>query len=262
MIGGLADELNHKETTNSVIGTAVVLDRLEVLEQKFEGEKRQWQKEREVWHLSFLYLRGEIQTLNKEKETWQTRCESLQKRTERMEKSMICLQQKMGLLRTCDERDAAYASTKTESEPKPAATRTRSQLEEALVKTKHRTLMTRSDDINAVEPAIDRMNQRPGEVGAEVEALKNYLNSEVQALKSANAQQDHAIHDSAMSTFVRWGFSHCPGSAEVVYAGVAGGGDHGRSHHHHQSLNREGRWDTTDDFATSFLYFSLFSTAL
>ena len=33
-------------------------------------------------------------------------------------------------------------------------------------------------------------------------------------------------------------------------------------HHHHQSLNREGRWGTTDDFATSFLQFSLFSTAL
>ena len=32
--------------------------------------------------------------------------------------------------------------------------------------------------------------------------------------------------------------------------------------HHHQSLNREGRWGTTDDFATSFLLFSLFSTAL
>ena len=33
-------------------------------------------------------------------------------------------------------------------------------------------------------------------------------------------------------------------------------------HHHHQSLNREGRWGTTDDFATSFLHFCLFSTAL
>ena len=32
-------------------------------------------------------------------------------------------------------------------------------------------------------------------------------------------------------------------------------------HHHHQSLNREGRWGTTDDFATSFLHFPLFSTA-
>ena len=30
----------------------------------------------------------------------------------------------------------------------------------------------------------------------------------------------------------------------------------------HLSLNREGRWDTTDDFVTSFLHFSLFFTAL
>ena len=27
---------------------------------------------------------------------------------------------------------------------------------------------------------------------------------------------------------------------------------HHHHHHHHQSLNREGRWGTTDDFATSF----------
>ena len=33
-------------------------------------------------------------------------------------------------------------------------------------------------------------------------------------------------------------------------------------HHQHQFLNREGRWGTTDDFATSFLHLSLFSTAL
>ena len=35
-----------------------------------------------------------------------------------------------------------------------------------------------------------------------------------------------------------------------------------KTHHHHQSLNREGRWGTTDDFATSFPHFPLFSTAL
>ena len=33
-------------------------------------------------------------------------------------------------------------------------------------------------------------------------------------------------------------------------------------HHHHQTLNCEGRWSTTDDFATSFFNFSLFSAAL
>ena len=37
---------------------------------------------------------------------------------------------------------------------------------------------------------------------------------------------------------------------------------HHYHHHHHLSLNREGRWGTTDDFATSFLHVSLFSTAL
>ena len=31
---------------------------------------------------------------------------------------------------------------------------------------------------------------------------------------------------------------------------------------HHLSLNCKGGWDTTDEFATSFLHFSLFSTAL
>ena len=33
-------------------------------------------------------------------------------------------------------------------------------------------------------------------------------------------------------------------------------------HHHDQFFNREGRWGTKDDFATSFLHFSLLSTAL
>ena len=37
---------------------------------------------------------------------------------------------------------------------------------------------------------------------------------------------------------------------------------HHHHHHHHHSLNCEGRWGTTDNFATSFLHFSLVSTAL
>ena len=36
----------------------------------------------------------------------------------------------------------------------------------------------------------------------------------------------------------------------------------GHHYHHHQFLNSKGRWGTTDDFATSFLHFPLFSTAL
>ena len=34
-----------------------------------------------------------------------------------------------------------------------------------------------------------------------------------------------------------------------------------QSETYHLSLNREGRWGTADDFTTSFLHFSLFSTA-
>ena len=44
---------------------------------------------------------------------------------------------------------------------------------------------------------------------------------------------------------------------------VKGDGEGGceRNHLHHLSFNRGGRWGTTDDFATSFLQFPLFSTA-
>ena len=41
-----------------------------------------------------------------------------------------------------------------------------------------------------------------------------------------------------------------------------GSTNHHHHHHYHQSLNCEGRWGTTDDFATRFLHFSLFSIAL
>ena len=40
---------------------------------------------------------------------------------------------------------------------------------------------------------------------------------------------------------------------------------HAKCHHHHYhhlSLNREGSWGSTDDFITSFLHLSLFSTTL
>ena len=36
----------------------------------------------------------------------------------------------------------------------------------------------------------------------------------------------------------------------------------GLSSQYHLSLNRDGRWGTTIDFTTSFLHFTLFSTAL
>ena len=38
--------------------------------------------------------------------------------------------------------------------------------------------------------------------------------------------------------------------------------NHHFHHYHHLSLNREGRWGTTDDFETRFLHSFQFSTAL
>ena len=49
---------------------------------------------------------------------------------------------------------------------------------------------------------------------------------------------------------------HCSFSPTLVGHRVHG------HHHHHQFLNREGRWGNTDDSETSLLHFSLFSTAL
>ena len=55
--------------------------------------------------------------------------------------------------------------------------------------------------------------------------------------------------------------NHCCVSP-IDYIFVYEGSCEDDEHHHHLSLNREGRWGTTDDFATSFLHFSLFSTVL
>ena len=47
-----------------------------------------------------------------------------------------------------------------------------------------------------------------------------------------------------------------------MYVCVNQGYHHHHHHHHHLSFNCEGRWGAKDDFATSFLHFSLFFTAL
>ena len=59
-------------------------------------------------------------------------------------------------------------------------------------------------------------------------------------------------------------------SPDVILCNHKGlGSKHHRHHHHHrhrrrrrQSLNREGHWGTTDDFANSFLHFPVLHCAL
>ena len=52
-----------------------------------------------------------------------------------------------------------------------------------------------------------------------------------------------------------------PATVEITLAETSLHFLHTASHHHHQSFNREGRWGTTDDSATSFIHFPLFPTA-
>ena len=46
--------------------------------------------------------------------------------------------------------------------------------------------------------------------------------------------------------------------SKYLYKFAEGLSKHHYHHHHHQSLNREGRWGTTNDLATSFLHFPCF----
>ena len=61
-------------------------------------------------------------------------------------------------------------------------------------------------------------------------------------------------------------FGPSPGLTEKTFdssgfSAVYGNGVEG-DHRHLNTVDREGRWGTTDDFTTSFLHFSLFSTTL
>ena len=75
------------------------------------------------------------------------------------------------------------------------------------------------------------------------QSLVDYGNTNVTArtISNKNNQLDDCGCSSTMSILLQHGYIH---------------------HHHHLSLNHEGHWGTTVDFATSFLHLSLFSTAL
>ena len=69
-----------------------------------------------------------------------------------------------------------------------------------------------------------------------------FLNTPIHKLPSRKEKKNPLAHNSMPSTVSLHASHH--------------------HHHHRQSLNCEGRWGTTDDFAISFLHLSLFSTAL
>ena len=76
-------------------------------------------------------------------------------------------------------------------------------------------------------------------------------------MKTANQSCWKTLWLMVMHHHTKSGSNRFSGSEDTVWTNI-----HIKVHHHHQSLNCEGCWGTTDDFTTSFLHFSLFSTAL
>jgi hypothetical protein len=77
---------------------------------------------------------------------------------------------------------------------------------------------TRADDGGPLEAVVSQMSQQLAAVTADIQVLKN-----------SDTQQNLNIQDARTSTFVRWGSSHCPSNAELVYAGIVGGSNHGQT---------------------------------
>ena len=241
--GGTADEAARKKTNDLNLGTAGVWERLETLERTFEAEKRQRQKDAEEWQLSLRYLLDENRRLSEESEEWRTSFERLQNRAGRVENSLASLRQTVATslqqtvatslrqtVATWTAERATPASSETGGDPRPARPHAASAVTgRGEAGPDQRPLAARADDVDALEPVVAGLSQRLGEVGAEVAALQSSVSGQVAALKAANADQDLAIRAAATSTYVRWGRSVCPGAAQLAYAGVAGGGDSGRS---------------------------------
>lgn len=76
---------------------------------------------------------------------------------------------------------------------------------------------TRSDDASPLEATVSQLSQQVVNMAADIQSTHN-----------KNTQQDAAIRQASGSTFVRWGRSYCPSTAELVYSGYLGGGDTAR----------------------------------
>ena len=207
------DTLSGIPDTMSTPDMAAILDRLGTVERKLEeGEQRRrlerakWEDEREMMQRSIRHLQEENRQLLKDSGDWQ----SLKARTDRLE----------ALLQQCNKMkddDTRTATPKTSTVPAltPTNHTTSTSKHVPVAGHRRRTPQTRADDINSLEPVVTQLSQRLNEVGADVEALK-----------TVTTQQDDRIQEAATSTFVRWGRSTCPSSAELIYTGTAGGADY------------------------------------
>ena len=189
-------------------------ERLEHVEMKFSeaeqqrrAEEQQWRAERLQWQQLQQNWREERQQWLDDRRKWQRQKQLLQHVAQSLVVKVTLLESPHLVSEAQHNEHGFNAMPCTEG-----------------FKTSHE-IGTRSDDTDALLPVINQMNQRLDEVGAEVEALKNSVSSEVAALQNTNIRQDGAIEGAGTSTYVRWGNSACPSSAEHVYSGTVAGGD-------------------------------------
>ena len=95
----------------------------------------------------------------------------------------------------------------------------------------------------------------------------NHSMSDLHEAQSAVHVQLKASQSRSQRHQYKVGDGRMKGKSQVSNALIMGGtvqATAGFHHQHHpcQSLNRQGHWGTTDDFTTSYLQFSPFSTAL
>ena len=205
---------------------AAILNRLESLERKMEaGEKQRrwerakWADERETMQRSIHHLQEENRQLLKDSGDWRSKWAEMKGNWQRLKARTDLLET---LLQQCDtvkDDDAGAATPETLKVPTLTLTNHTTSSKQVpvavLAEDRRRAPQIRADDINSLEPVVTQLSQRLNEVGAEVEALR-----------TVTTQQDERIQEAATSTFVRWGRSTCPSSAELIYTGAAGGTDY------------------------------------
>ena len=156
-------------------------------EQQRRAEEQQWRADRLQWQQLQQNWREERQQWLDDRRKWQRQKQLLQHVAQSLVDKVTLLESPHLVSEAQHNEHGFNAMPCTEG-----------------FKTSHE-IGTRSDDTDALLPVINQMNQRLDEVGAEVEALKNSVSSEVAALQNTNIQQDGAIEGAGTSTYVRWG---------------------------------------------------------
>ena len=162
------------------------------LQQNWRAERLQWQQLQQNWRAERLQWQQLQQNWREERQQWLDDRRKWQRQKQLLQHVAQSLVDKVTLLES-PHRVSEAQHNEHGFNAMPCT--------EGL-KTSHE-IGTRSDDTDPLLPVINQMNQRLDKVGAEVEALKNSVSSEVAALQNTNIRQDGAIEGAGTSTYVR-----------------------------------------------------------